>query len=272
MLPGIEMMGCTGLAVPAEVMHHVVKVESSYNPYAIGVVGGNLVRQPRSLPEAVATVRMLAERGYNFSLGLAQVNRYNLSKYGLDSYEKAFEKCANLQAGSRILAECNSRAKGDWGKAFSCYYSGNFTTGFRHGYVQKVVASWRAQAGAGSGVQPIPVVDRRAVRRDASPARVVPMIDNLLQRRIQPSSLSPASQERTSMVAPAVLHSQPVSQQPTAVPASGAIAASSAPVMLALPEAPVPVQRVGAPVVNPVNGTVGQPQPAGTRMDDAFVF
>ena len=39
MLPGMELMGCTGLAVPPTVMEHVVKVESSFNPYAIGVVG-----------------------------------------------------------------------------------------------------------------------------------------------------------------------------------------------------------------------------------------
>ena len=142
MLPGMELMSCP-LAVPASVMHHVVRVESSYNPYAIGVVGGRLARQPRSLAEALATVRMLESRGYNFSLGLAQVNRYNLSKYGLGSYEQAFQTCPNLTAGSRILAECHGRSGGDWGKSFSCYYSGNFTTGFRHGYVQKIYASMR---------------------------------------------------------------------------------------------------------------------------------
>lgn len=137
----MELMDCPSLAVPNEVMHHVVRVESSYNPYAIGVVGGRLARQPKNLSEALATVRMLESRGYNFSLGLAQVNRYNLSKYGLDSYEKAFQACPNLQAGSRILAECYGRSGGDWGKSFSCYYSGNFVTGFRHGYVQKIYAS-----------------------------------------------------------------------------------------------------------------------------------
>jgi len=148
LLPGMELMGCQGLAVPAEVMHHVVRVESSYNPYAIGVVGGRLVRQPRNLPEALATVRMLEGRGFNFSIGLAQVNRYNLQKYGLESYEEAFQPCANLSAGSKILAECYHRANGDWGKSFSCYYSGNFATGFRHGYVQKIYASLRHARGA----------------------------------------------------------------------------------------------------------------------------
>ena len=141
MLPGIELMGCQDLAVPAEVMQHIVQVESSSNPYAIGVVGGRLVRQPRSLAEALATARMLEEKGYNFSVGLAQVNRYNLARQGLSDYAQAFQACPNIQAGARILAECHQRAGGDWGKAFSCYYSGNFVTGFRHGYVQKVLDS-----------------------------------------------------------------------------------------------------------------------------------
>lgn len=141
MFPLVDMMQCQDIAVPADVMHHVVQVESSFNPYAIGVVGGKLVRQPRTLAEAVSTAQMLEDRGYNFSVGLAQVNRYNLSKYGVTSYAQAFDRCTNLQAGSRILSECHERAKGDWGSAFSCYYSGNFVTGFQHGYVKKIFAS-----------------------------------------------------------------------------------------------------------------------------------
>lgn len=163
MLPGLEAMVCPEMAVSMDVMQHVINVESSRNPYAIGVVGGALVRQPKQLDEALATVRMLEEKGYNFSVGLAQVNRYNLAKYGLDSYEKAFQQCPNLQAASRILAECYGRSGKDWGKSFSCYYSGNFTTGFRHGYVQKVFASISRQRGnmvAANGAAPIDVVSR----------------------------------------------------------------------------------------------------------------
>lgn len=145
MLPGMELLGCQ-IDVPASVMQHVVKVESSYNPYAIGVVRGRLARQPRNLDEAVATAKMLEDKGFNFSLGLAQVNRYNLKKYGIKTYEQAFEKCSNLLAGSRILLECNTRAGGHWGKSFSCYYSGNFTTGYREGYVQKIERSMYAQS------------------------------------------------------------------------------------------------------------------------------
>lgn len=178
MLPGLEMMACPEMAVSMDVMQHVINVESSRNPYAIGVVGGALVRQPKALDEALATVRMLEEKGYNFSIGLAQVNRYNLGKYGLDSYEKAFQQCPNLQAGSRILAECYKRSGGDWGKSFSCYYSGNFETGFRHGYVQKVYDSMRrGQQLASNGVAPIDVVsrgERRSVKVEHHPQLASP--------------------------------------------------------------------------------------------------
>jgi type IV secretion system protein VirB1 len=74
-----------------------------------------------------------------------------LAKYGLFSYQAAFDVCSNIRAGSQILRECYGRAQ-DWGKAFSCYYSGNFVTGYKHGYVQKVFASMRQQqAGTQNG-------------------------------------------------------------------------------------------------------------------------
>ena len=166
MIAGMEMMGCQNLAVPAEVMQHVVNVESSRNPFAIGVVGGRLVRQPTNVGEAVATVRMLEERGYNYSLGIAQVNRANLGKFGLDTFEKAFEYCPNVTAGSRILAQCYESAGRNWGKAFSCYYSGNFTTGYEHGYVQRIYDSM-TRSGMVSAASPIPL------ERRAAPLKVV---------------------------------------------------------------------------------------------------
>lgn len=169
------MLDCPDLAVPREVMQHVVHVESSRNPFAIGVVGGYLARQPKSLDEALAAVRLLKDEGYNFSVGIAQVNRYNLAKYGLSTYAQAFEVCPNLQAGSKILRECYDRAL-DWGKAFSCYYSGNFVTGFEHGYVQKIFASIRkaqysltAQSEPPIRVIPYGNAQRRKAREDSVP-------------------------------------------------------------------------------------------------------
>lgn len=244
----MELMSCPELAVPPEVMHHVVRVESSHNPYAIGVVGGHLVRQPKNLPEALATVRMLESRGFNFSLGVAQVNRYNLGKYGLNSYEKAFEVCPNLQAGSRILAECYSRSGGDWGKSFSCYYSGNFVTGYRHGYVQKIYASMR-QTAPGSASAPqgqaIPVVSRpsrRSVEVTRYPVYIAPAqvpvaaaAPATRQAPPQPIAASDAEQAALMRISaapqeqPVIVQSMQAGAQPTQAPiAAGTPAVSQA--------------------------------------------
>ncbi len=187
MLPELALMNCQDLAVPVAVMQHVVHVESSFNPYAIGVVGAHLVRQPQSLSEAVSTARMLGNRGYNFSLGLAQVNRYNLAKYGLVSYSQAFQTCPNLQAGARILAQCMARSGSDWGKSFSCYYSGNFITGYQQGYVQKIYASMRdANTVAAARSLAIDVIDNAALHRHASATRATTALPSFIARRIFP--------------------------------------------------------------------------------------
>jgi len=128
----------------------IVHVESSGNPHAIGVVGGRLERQPTNLREAMATVQALEAGGFNYSVGLGQINKKNFGRLGL-SPEQAFNPCTNLQAMQSILGECFSRAvaraeeQTALRKAFSCYYSGNFQTGFDHGYVDKVVRTARQE-------------------------------------------------------------------------------------------------------------------------------
>ncbi len=222
LLPGLELLNCQNMAVSLDVMQHVVHVESSYNPYAIGVVGGHLVRQPRNLPEALATVRMLEERGYNFSLGLAQVNRFNLAKYGLDSYEKAFQECPNLKAGSQILAECYKRLGGDWGKSFSCYYSGNGVTGYKHGYVQKVFASMRRADDLQAGQSFSPAIEvigkpsRRVVgitRHPVYAASPQPRLQQRIESEAVPTTLLPAMAQLAS-VHPSQIQNQVASQYP----------------------------------------------------------
>jgi type IV secretion system protein VirB1 len=128
----------------------IASVESGFNPHAIGVVGGRLERQPRSRAEALATLEALRSKGWNYSVGLGQINAGNFARLGLTP-RMALEPCANLTALQAVLAECYSRAtRGEAAQsalrlALSCYYSGNFTTGLRHGYVRKVV---RASAAA----------------------------------------------------------------------------------------------------------------------------
>src|SRR5271156_327816 len=96
-------------AIHENTLAHVVKTESGYNPYAIGIVGAHLERQPRNLAEAVATSAWLNANGFNFSVGLGQVNKSNFTRYGLTRYT-AFDPCRNLQASAAILKECYLRA------------------------------------------------------------------------------------------------------------------------------------------------------------------
>lgn len=83
--------------VHADTARALVLVESAANPYAIGVVGGSLVRQPRSRAEALATANALQANGWNFSAGLAQINARNFERLRL-SNGTAFDPCRNLQA------------------------------------------------------------------------------------------------------------------------------------------------------------------------------
>ncbi len=138
--------------VQAPIERQIVTVESSFNPYAIGVVDGRLERQPRNKAEALATAQALQAQGWNFSLGCRQVNVKNLGKYGL-TLETAFDAEKNSAAGKAIYSECMDRASKKFGNgeagtraALSCYYSGNFTTGQRKegiqpSYVGKVLGS-----------------------------------------------------------------------------------------------------------------------------------
>jgi type IV secretion system protein VirB1 len=103
--------------------------------------------------EALATAKALRDAGWNFSVGLGQINVGNFERLGL-TVESAFEPCANLAAMQTVLGrvlrprERHRIAKAvdqmALRQALSCYYSGNFATGFRHGYVRKVVVAARA--------------------------------------------------------------------------------------------------------------------------------
>ena len=160
--------------VQVATLQAIARTESAFNPLAVGVVGGHLQRQPKSLEEALATVRALAARGIDFSLGIGQVNRFNLSRYEL-TYETAFDPCANLRVAGAILHDCYQRASASYGRgeralrgAISCYYSGNFVRGERvesggSSYVQRVVANAQTTVGEANLVSAIPVImDRRA--------------------------------------------------------------------------------------------------------------
>lgn len=130
----------------------IVKTESSFNPYAIAVVGKLLPRQPQSLEEAVTTVKALVKEGANFSIGLGQINRQH---FDVGKSEQVFDPCTNLKMTAVVLQACYSTAlktdpdqQSALRKAISCYYTGNQKRGFvpepqfgNTSHVQRVLAN-----------------------------------------------------------------------------------------------------------------------------------
>lgn len=156
--------------VAADTLRALVKTESSFNPYAVGVVG-NPIAQPKSFHEAMSAIARLELAGANYSVGLAQINKANFPKYGIDA-SKALDACTNLKVAAKILGECFTKAQKTGASeekalhdALSCYYSGNFKTGYKQGYVNSVrqnaglsaqVPSIAANSSVPSGSKTIP--------------------------------------------------------------------------------------------------------------------
>lgn len=135
--------------VAPQTMAAIVKTESSFNPYAIGVNGAKLTRQPANKQEAIVTAQSLITRGYSVDLGLGQINVSNLRYYGY-SVSDAFDLCKNLTLSATILERDYQAAKktgqGDQTAlhaALSAYNTGSTTKGFTNGYVSRILRNAR---------------------------------------------------------------------------------------------------------------------------------
>jgi type IV secretion system protein VirB1 len=176
-LPALENDCVRHARAPIE--QAVLRVESSANPYAIGVVKGRLAWQPRTKEEAVATARSLKAQGFNFSMGCRQVNLANLNKYGLDLVS-VFDPAKNSLVGNAIYDECGERAVAKFGPgvqatkaALSCYYSGNFTRGQQKegnapSYADKVLSNLPTGAKALSQAIPVVVIKGKKPKHQAN--------------------------------------------------------------------------------------------------------
>ena len=144
------------------IAHAIVKAESSFNPFAIGVNSGVRIKQPQSYQQAVMEAKRLLAQGHNIDLGWGQINSKNLSWLRL-SVEEVFNPCANLRAMQTVYLDCYSKA-GNSGlgtrmqRAFSCYNTGNFSRGFNNGYVNKLTRYYNQyQAHPVSSLSSIPI-------------------------------------------------------------------------------------------------------------------
>lgn len=159
MLEAIITSSCAAQIHPA-IVNAIVKTESNFNPFAIGINKGvgRLSKQPTSYAEAVTTAKQLLARGINIDMGLAQINSSNMTWLGL-TVEMAFHPCHNLQAMQMVYLHCLQKAKkGSQGtleqRAWSCYNTGDTKRGFTNGYVTKVTNNFNFFAGMAQKASP----------------------------------------------------------------------------------------------------------------------
>lgn len=97
-------------SVPIKLIHSLVRKESAFKPFAIGMDSKfGVVKQPETLAEALETVKKLKRDGRKFSVGLAQIHVSNVELFNL-SWEQAFDPCTNLHTGELILNEFYNKA------------------------------------------------------------------------------------------------------------------------------------------------------------------
>lgn len=140
-------------SIHVETMYPLIKTESAFNPYAIAIVRDTpLSKQPRTKEEAEQVIDELEAKGANFSVGLGQINKVNFKRFNLTA-KQLLDPCTNLQISEKILNECYERSPGaKIGQALSCYYSGNFRTGYTNDiaglptYVERVINNYKPES------------------------------------------------------------------------------------------------------------------------------
>lgn len=96
--------------IDAALVVRLVKRESSFNPFAIGLDGRAALRpQPQNFDEAVATAERLIKQGINFSAGAAQIHIGNIRRLGL-TWRQVFHPCTNLHYAQSIFLYFHGRA------------------------------------------------------------------------------------------------------------------------------------------------------------------
>lgn len=131
--------------VHPQTMEAIIQQESNFNPWAIGINDGSqLGEQPSNQNDAISIAKLLILQGKNIDMGLGQINSANLARYNW-SVEDVFNPCKNISYSAQILTENYERASAKFEDeqtalqaAISAYNTGNFISGHKNGYVDKV--------------------------------------------------------------------------------------------------------------------------------------
>ena len=163
--------------VDSRLFTSLVRQESNFNPYAIGLDGKAVLKtQPKSYEEAVKTAVNLAREGKGFSVGLAQVHISNVVRYGM-TWEQAFDPCMNLRVGSAIYRnfyaqaiKAGYRADGATFAALRGFNSGSVHNPVSNGYARDILGRVGIPSAAFSA---IPAID---ASRDVAAAEPITQV------------------------------------------------------------------------------------------------
>lgn len=129
--------------VQYQTMASIARVESGFNPYAVGDNTTGQSYMPGTYGEAVRIASDLIARGHSVDMGIVQVNSVHLRDYGL-SVPQLLAPCTNARIGGVILGDAYAHAANVFGPgktalahAISAYNTGSLYAGAP--YVRKVV-------------------------------------------------------------------------------------------------------------------------------------
>lgn len=162
--------------LPAPLIRAVVKAESDWRPFAIGLDGSQApIAQPDRLADAVAIAEALSRQGRGFSVGLAQIHVSHVRRQGW-RWEQAFDPCSNVAFGQRILRgfQAQAAAAGLTGSpalhaALRGYNAGRIDRIAGEAYARRVLSYLQDTA--------------------ATPPAVPAPADSIMRSRMEPSSM-----------------------------------------------------------------------------------
>lgn len=93
--------------IPYQILIAIAKVESGFKPYVINInQNGKSIKviNPKSLQEAILYLQYLHQNGFNYDVGIGQINVSNIKRLGLNPIN-LLDPCNNIKVSAHILKE-----------------------------------------------------------------------------------------------------------------------------------------------------------------------
>lgn len=123
--------------VDLEILEGIVRTESKFHPFAVGISKGPYVKnQPKTVEEAVALMKKLDAKRIDYSVGLGQINVRNFKRFGL-TRETVLDPCENLKVAAKVLMGCEDLVnpkldrEGTIKATLVCYNTGNYKRSYK---------------------------------------------------------------------------------------------------------------------------------------------